>query len=121
MRFPPSTPIVRKDTRRIRPGRDPLLIRSLRLAERVRELYTTYSRRVVETARRHGKASQVWIKNYRITQAEEGHIALATGLAREAGCENLMAWSWKGSQYLSWLASQRPGEVHRTQLEAFLK
>jgi len=88
-------------------------------AERVRELYAAYSRRVVETARRHGKESQVWIKNYRIPAAEEGHVELATRLAREAGCENLMAWSWRGSEYLSWLSSERPLEVHARQLAAF--
>ena len=35
--------MTRKDTRRSRPGRDPLLIRSLRLAERVRELTESLS------------------------------------------------------------------------------
>ncbi|MEN9352818.1 MAG: hypothetical protein RL318_143 [Fibrobacterota bacterium] len=88
-------------------------------AERVQELYETYSRRVVDVARRHGKANQVWIKNYRITQAEEGHVELATRLACEAGCENVMSWSWRGSPYLSWLSSERPEEVHARQLAAF--
>ena len=88
-------------------------------AERVESLYREYSRRVVETARHHGKTSQVWIKNYRITCAEEGHVELATRLAREAGCENLMAWSWRGSAYMSWLASERPDAVYQRQLAAF--
>jgi hypothetical protein len=88
-------------------------------AERVAELYRTYSRRVVEVARRHGKASQVWIKNYRLPHDEESHVQLATELAQEAGCENIMAWSWKGSQWMSWLASERPLEVHARQLAAF--
>ncbi len=35
--------MTRKDTRGIRPGRDPLLIRFLRLAERVRELTESLS------------------------------------------------------------------------------
>ena len=88
-------------------------------AQRVHELYATYALRVVEVAARHGKASQVWIKNYRLPQGEESHVQLATELARAAGCENLMAWSWKGSQWMSWLASERPLEVHARQLAAF--
>jgi hypothetical protein len=88
-------------------------------AERVEELYREYSRRVVETAYRHGKDSQVWIKNYRITRPEEEHVELATRLACEAGCENLMAWSWRGSAYMSWLASERPDAVYQRQLAAF--
>lgn len=88
-------------------------------SERVHELYAVYAKRVVETARRHGKVPQVWIKNYRITQEEESHVELATRLSIEAGCENLMAWSWRGSEYLSWLSSERPEEVHARQLSAF--
>ena len=45
---------------------------------------------VVETARRHGKVPQVWIKNYRITREEESHVELATRLSIEAGCENTL-------------------------------
>ncbi len=88
-------------------------------SSRVEALYREYVPRAMAVAARHGRDCQVWIKNYRITEAEKGHVALATRIAREAGCRNIMAWSWHGSSYMSWLASEHPEDVYREQLTAF--
>jgi len=80
--------------------------------------YRDVSMRTLATAERHGKAAQMWIKNYHIVAGTESSVTQATQAAFEAGIRNIFAWSYLGSSYLSWLRSDRPELVWQLQNEA---
>ena len=60
----------------------------------------------------------MWIKNYQIERGREKDIQVATAEAIRAGVQNIFAWSYKGNAYLSWLASDDPEAVWKTQCRA---
>lgn len=84
----------------------------------VQNEYGQVSRRIFEIAKRFGKEPQMWIKNYQIERGRENDIRIATAEAKKAGIENIFAWSFKGNAYLSWLSSDDPTAVWKTQIEA---
>jgi hypothetical protein len=85
----------------------------------VRRDYTLYSRRLVDLCSKHGLESQMWMKLYRIKSGTEHFAPLAAELSFEAGIRNLMAWSWRSSEWLSWLRSDDPALAHRRMVESF--
>lgn len=86
---------------------------------RVVELYTTYSRRLVHLCLERGLEPQIWMKLYRIRKGTEHFAPLAARIAYEAGIRNHMAWSWRASEWLSWLRSDDPQAAHAAMLEEF--
>lgn len=84
----------------------------------IRESYAKTSERIFQIARQCGKEPQMWIKNYQIEKGREEDVAVATEEAVKAGIRNIFAWSYRGNAYLSWLASDDPDAVWKTQIRA---
>ncbi len=86
--------------------------------ESIQKNYAQVSERIVQLATKFGKEPQMWIKNYQIERGREKDIQVATAEAIRAGVQNIFAWSYKGDAYLSWLASDDPEAVWKTQCRA---
>ena len=81
--------------------------------------YHAASQQVMCLAEKHNKEAQMWIKNYHIQANNEETVAAATWAAFNEGIRNIFAWSYKGSEYMSWLASDDPEKVWEVQCDAF--
>ena len=81
--------------------------------EWVREKYAETARKLTDVAAKFGKAVQMWIKAYQIEAGRENDLAIAVEESRKAGIDNIFAWSYRGTETLSWLKSDNPGEVVR--------
>ena len=55
----------------------------------------------------------MWIKAYQIEAGHENDLAIAVEESRKAGIDNIFAWSYRGTETLSWLKSDNPDEVAR--------
>ena len=82
--------------------------------EWVREKYAETARRLVDVAAKYGKAAQMWVKAYQIEAGRENDLSIAVAESRAAGIENIFAWSYRGTETLSWLKSDRPDEVTKS-------
>jgi hypothetical protein len=86
----------------------------------VREKYRETANKLVEVANRYGKSVQMWVKAYQIEAGRENDLAIAIDESRAAGIKNIFAWSYRGTETLSWLKSDNPdkvAEVFRTKLK----
>jgi hypothetical protein len=90
-------------------------------SEIIKENYREVSKQVLSVAHKYGKEAQIWIKNYHIVKDKESDVRLATEEAYDAGIRNIFAWSYLGSEYLSWLRSDNPELVYETQISALNK
>ena len=81
--------------------------------EWVREKYAETAKKLVDVASQYGKAVQMWIKAYQIEAGRENDLAIAVEESRKAGIDNIFAWSYRGTETLSWLKSDNPDEVAR--------
>lgn len=79
--------------------------------EWVREKYRETANKLVEVASRYAKSVQMWIKAYQIEAGRENDLAIAVEESRAAGIKNIFAWSYRGTETLSWLKSDNPDEV----------
>ena len=61
----------------------------------------TWTRRIVETAERHGLDHHVWIQAFEIRAGHEPEIAAAVDAAVAAGARNLATWSYDGCAAMS--------------------
>jgi hypothetical protein len=68
----------------------------------------------VDVATKYGKAVQMWIKAYQIEAGRENDLAIAVEESRKAGIDNIFAWSYRGTETLSWLKSDNPDKVAET-------
>ena len=62
----------------------------------------------------------MWVKAYQIEAGRENDLAIAIDESRAAGIKNIFAWSYRGTETLSWLKSDNPdkvAEVFRTKLK----
>jgi hypothetical protein len=80
-----------------------------------------FSKHVVASAKRNGKASQVWIQAMRLPAGAEPEIEQACLAAVDAGITHLAAWSYDGGELLDTILSERPGEVWRVLEQTYLK
>lgn len=81
--------------------------------EWVREKYAETANKLTTIARQFNKATQMWIKAYQIEAGRENDLAIATHESLTAGIDNIFAWSYRGTETLSWLKSDNPDEVAR--------
>ena len=87
--------------------------------EKVEADYSLYSRRLVEICSRHQLEPQMWVKLYRIRKGTENFAPTAARLAYDAGIRNIMAWSWRASEWMSWLRSDDPAAAHDALLAGY--
>ena len=86
--------------------------------EWVREKYAETARKLTDVAAKYNKATQMWIKAYQIEAGRENDLAIAVEETRKAGIRNIVAWSYRGTETLSWLKSENPDEVARAYRES---
>lgn len=53
----------------------------------------------------------MWVKAYQIEAGRENDLAIAVSESRAAGIDNIFAWSYRGTETLSWLKSDNPDRV----------
>jgi hypothetical protein len=87
--------------------------------DKVVEDYTTYSKRLVEICGLHGLEPQMWFKLYRIRAGTEHFAPEAARIAHAAGIRNLMSWSWRGSDAMSWLRCDDPPAAHSAMVSTY--
>ena len=85
--------LTRKDTRGIRPGRDPLLIRFLRLAERVRESTPSFRVLKLPLQKKRPAKSFVVSKTARKAIKKTGGMPTRTGVWTGSSTENTQSRS----------------------------
>ncbi len=85
----------------------------------VREQYSQNAELLVKLAQQYQKEPEIWIKNYAITAGTEYFVRLATEISFTAGIRRILAWSYLGSAYMSYIRSANPAKVFLTQAEAF--
>ena len=69
------------------------------------------SRRIVETAERHGVGGQIWIQGFMLSPDQEEEIHTAVGAARAAGIEDLWTWGYEACGHMSHLRTEQPDVV----------
>lgn len=87
--------------------------------ELVRKHYGDSAKKLAQVARKFKKKPQLWIKNYSIESGREDDVILAIEEALQEKIDNLFAWSFLGSEYLSMLRSDDPQKTWRTLCDAF--
>lgn len=73
--------------------------------EWVREKYAETAVKLTSAAAKYGKAVQMWVKAYQIESGREKDLAIATEESIKAGIDNIFAWSYRGTETLTWLKS----------------
>ena len=79
--------------------------------EWVREKYAETAAKLRDSAKKFGKETQMWVKAYQIEHGREKDLAIAVEESRKAGVKNIFAWSYMGTETLSWLKSDDPPAV----------
>lgn len=77
-----------------------------------------YSDKIMKLSRQYNKEGQIWIQNFIIKAGREKEVGIAFKTAYEAGIRNIFAWSFRGSEYMSYLRSDRPEVAWNEFLEA---
>jgi len=86
---------------------DPYWISSDRNLDYVGENVT----RIVKLAKRYSLEPEVWIQNFKIPKGREPEILEAIAIAYAEGVRNIAAWSYYGTEYMSYLKCDHPKEV----------
>jgi len=81
--------------------------------------YSLYASRLSDLCASRGLEPQMWMKLYRIARGTEHFAPRAAEISHQAGIRNLMAWSWRASEWMSWLRSDDPEASHRAMVQSF--
>jgi len=87
--------------------------------DRVKDRYLKDSKIIKTLAVKYSKQSEMWIKNFKIKAGTEHFVKLTTDISAEAGVDRILAWSYLGSAYMSFLRSDNPYLVFDLQSETF--
>ncbi len=82
--------------------------------------YELHVRRVKGLAEKYGKEPQVWIQACKVPQGREAEVRQAVETAWRHGIRNIMAWSFLGTPYMTWVRSDRPEVVWKELKAAYL-
>ncbi len=70
-----------------------------------------FAKLLVETANRHGVASELWVPAFRLTAADIPDLEDAVSAARAAGVERVWVWGYEACAHMSHLATPDSLEV----------
>ena len=70
-----------------------------------------FAKLLVETATRHGVASELWVPAFRLTAADLPDLEDAVGAARAVGVERIWVWGYEACAHMSHLATPDSLEV----------
>ena len=79
------------------------------------------ARKVVQIAKKYGKEPQIWIQACKVREGVEKQVGKAVEAAYQHGIKNIMAWSYLGTAYMSWVRSEKPEVVWRELSKAYRK
>ncbi len=80
--------------------------------------YKETAEKLIQAAAPYDKQTQMWIKNYLIEAGREEDVADSARIAYDAGIRNIFTWSYRSSEYLSWLKSDNPTKAWDTYCHA---
>ena len=83
-------------------------------------VYEFFTRAVAELAGKYGKEPQIWIQACKVPQGREAEVRRAVETAWRFGIRNIMAWSFLGTPYMTWVRSDRPELVWKELGAAYL-
>ena len=83
-------------------------------------VYEFFARAVAELAGKYGKEPQIWIQACKVPQGREAEVRRAVETAWRHGIRNIMAWSFLGTPYMTWVKSDRPEVVWKELKAAYL-
>ncbi len=78
-----------------------------------------YVEEVKELTREYRKKSQIWIQAFQIPEGKEDTVRQSVEVAHQGGIENIAAWSYKATAYMSYLKPDNPGIVWEELKKAF--
>ncbi|MCH7811871.1 MAG: hypothetical protein IH958_04500 [Chloroflexi bacterium] len=78
-----------------------------------------FTRRGVETARRHNRDVQVWVQAFAIPEGRESELAMGLQVAADEGATHVAAWSFRATESMSSIRPARPRVVWRILGESF--
>lgn len=90
------------------------------LAEKTFSESESHARVVRQLANRYKKEPQLWVQAFSVKAGNEKYVSKAVRSAYQLGIENIMAWSYLGTAYMSRLKPERPEKVWQALKEAFL-
>lgn len=88
-------------------------------AERSFSDFEFFVRVTVELGERFGKEPQIWIQACKVKKGQEEWVRKSVERAWELGVRNIMAWSFLGTPYITWVRSDRPERVWEELVAAF--
>jgi len=78
-----------------------------------------FVRVTVELAEGYGKEPQIWVQACKVKAGQEEWVRKSVERAWELGVRNIMAWSFLGTPYMTWVRSDRPCQVWEELVAAF--
>lgn len=70
-----------------------------------------FAREIKSLSEKYQKEAQIWIQAYRIAAGREEEIKEAIATAYAEGVRNFAAWSYYGTEYMSYIRSDNPQKV----------
>ena len=86
---------------------------------KVEEAYRQNASLLAGLARKYGKEAEMWVQNFRIARGDESLVEVATHTSYRSGIRRILAWSFYGSAYMSYIRCERPQAVFEAQSRAF--
>ena len=83
--------------------------------------FELYVQKVKRLADKYHKEPQIWVQAFRIRAGHEGYVKKSVKMVHQMGIKNIMAWSYLGTAYMSWVRSERPDKVWQALKEAYLE
>ncbi|MEN3010358.1 MAG: hypothetical protein ABDI20_05185 [Candidatus Bipolaricaulaceae bacterium] len=81
--------------------------------------YERVVRVVKELADRFGKEPQIWVQACKVRAGDEEQVRRSVETAYAFGVRNILAWSFLGTAYMSWVRSDQPEKVWAELTRAF--
>jgi hypothetical protein len=82
--------------------------------------YEYFVRATVKLAERYDKEPQIWVQACKVRAGEEEFVRRSVETAWDLGVRNIMAWSFLGTPYMTWVRSARPEVVWKELSAAYL-
>lgn len=98
-------------------GSDPYWI----LADQSRSDFEFYTKKTLELSDNHGKEAQIWVQAFKIDKEDEKKPAEDVLKAHDIGIKNIMAWSFRGTSYMSSISCKNPEKVWSEITSAYKK
>ncbi len=115
-----------KETKLDELGTDPYWLpygkeESYKIEEYLNKEFKTACEVLKKVEKETGKEIHLWIKNFNIKKGTEKFVGRAIEIANDIGINNILAWSYKGTKYMSSIACDDPNKVWKILTEKYKK